>query len=79
MLVPSAAHVQNYRQLCYFVMGLDSLPALSIFQEHAFHSVLIQLQLDRVLPCCVKFCFLQLSHIQKNGNIRGRHYRLSHW
>lgn len=59
MLVPSAAHVQNYRQRCYFVMRLDSLHC-SIFEEHAFHSVLIQFQLDKILPRCVEFCFLQL-------------------
>lgn len=68
MLVPSAAHAQNYRQLCYFVMGLDSLHC-SLFEEHAFHSVLIQFQLDRILPCCAKFCFLQLPQIQTKWQI----------
>lgn len=68
MLVPSAAHAQNYRQLCYLVMGLDSRHC-SLFQEHAFHGVLIQFQLDRILPCCAKFYFLKLSQIQTKWQI----------
>lgn len=68
MLVPSAAHVQNYRKPCYFMMCLDILHR-GIFQKHAFNSILTQLQLDRILPCCVKFCSLNLLQIQTEGQI----------